>query len=343
MKVLKRSMFLVTVFVFWAVLLLPLHTNAASKPKLNKKKVTLCAGQKKTLKVKGTAKKIQWKTSNKTIVKVNKNGGIRGVKKGTAVITAKVDKQKLNCKVTVRDAVSKVKETVKIRDAGFLTVQYFSDTISIENSDPDIASVYIAESGYAEEGLGREAVLAVYGHKKGTITVTVTNNCNNKKMRFKVKIRTSKAKTGKAKLIRHIIDQGEVDADFNKYISLEDDSSAKAVITYDFWEKELDFRYFESKNNEEVEWSFLTYDDTGEQDITVWIIRDDAKEKEFVTSHCKITEYDGETLIFEEAWYKTPAKDELQPIANEATKNAVAAFDKLLKKINLSLKDLLRD
>lgn len=338
MKVLKRCMFLITILVFSVVLLLPLHTNAASKPTLNKKRVILAVGQKKTLKVKNTTKKIQWKTSNKKVVKVSKQGVIRGVKKGKATITAKVGKQKLTCKVTVKDAVYKINETVKIQDAGYVLVYYISDTISIKNYDPDIASVYIAENGPAEDGPGREATLAIYGHKKGTITLTVTNNCNNQKMKFKVRVRTSKVQTREDKLIRYIINQGQLDEDSNKYISLEssgeNNSSTKAMITYDFWDKELDFRYLETNDNGTVEWSFLTYDNSDEQDILVWIGKNDVGEKEFVTAHCKIAEYAGETLAFENGWYGTAAEDELQIIANEATKNAVAALDELLEQIN---------
>ena len=58
------------------------------------------------------SKKIKWKSSNKKIVKVSKNGTIKGLKKGSAVITASATDgsgKKANIKVTVGTKVSSVK------------------------------------------------------------------------------------------------------------------------------------------------------------------------------------------------------------------------------------------
>ena len=77
--------------------------------KLNKKGVSLKKG--KTFKLKATInpedatnKDVTWKSSNKKIVKVGKNGKIKALKKGTATITVttKDGKKKTTCKVTVR-------------------------------------------------------------------------------------------------------------------------------------------------------------------------------------------------------------------------------------------------
>lgn len=81
--------------------LTPGYTQAATKPKLSKSKLTLSVGQSATLKVKGTTKKVTWSTSNKKVAKVTKKGKVTAVKKGTANITAKVAGKKLICKVTV--------------------------------------------------------------------------------------------------------------------------------------------------------------------------------------------------------------------------------------------------
>lgn len=81
------------------------RTKAATKVKLNKTKVSLDIAKTKTcqLKVKGTSKKITWKTSNKKVAAVSKTGMITARKKGTAVITATVGKKTYKCKVTVKD------------------------------------------------------------------------------------------------------------------------------------------------------------------------------------------------------------------------------------------------
>ncbi len=75
---------------------------APKKAALNKKRVTLTVGQSAKLKVKNCRKKVKWSSNKKKIVSVNKNGKIRGRKKGTAKITAKFGKKKLVCSVTVK-------------------------------------------------------------------------------------------------------------------------------------------------------------------------------------------------------------------------------------------------
>ncbi len=79
-------------------------TYAAEKFKLNKTKVTMRVGQKVKLTVFGSGKKkIYWKSLNKKVVSVNKNGTIKALKKGKSTIIASVLKKKLKCKVIVKE------------------------------------------------------------------------------------------------------------------------------------------------------------------------------------------------------------------------------------------------
>ena len=81
--------------------------DAKSKIKLSTKSVSLNGGASKTIKIKGTKKKVKWsvvrgkkniklKNKKKTSVK------IVGVKRGTAKVQAKLGKKKYICRVTVR-------------------------------------------------------------------------------------------------------------------------------------------------------------------------------------------------------------------------------------------------
>lgn len=89
--------------------LIPAKTaDAAKTPKLSKKQITLKVGQKKTLKVKYTKKKVTWSSSKKKIATVSKKGVVRAKKAGKATITAKVGKKKFKCKVTVKAKSTKV-------------------------------------------------------------------------------------------------------------------------------------------------------------------------------------------------------------------------------------------
>lgn len=73
------------------------------KLKLNKTKVTVYKGCTETLKVTGSKKKVKWSSSKKAVASVSSSGKIKGKKKGTTVIYAKVGKQTLKCKVTVKE------------------------------------------------------------------------------------------------------------------------------------------------------------------------------------------------------------------------------------------------
>ena len=89
----------------------PVYTNvgtyevAAAKTtvaKLNKKSLTLNVGEKAALKVSGIKGKVVWSSSNKKVATVTNKGTVTGVKAGKATITAKVNKKKFTCNVTVK-------------------------------------------------------------------------------------------------------------------------------------------------------------------------------------------------------------------------------------------------
>lgn len=62
-------------------------------------------GQTKTLTVTGTSKKINWSSDNPSVASVSKKGKVTAKKEGTAVITAKIGKIPLTCKVTVTRSI----------------------------------------------------------------------------------------------------------------------------------------------------------------------------------------------------------------------------------------------
>ena len=83
-------------------------TIADKRTRLNKTSVSLTMTDKKRspavqLKVTGTSKKAVWKTSNKKVATVSKNGKVTAKKKGTAVVSAKVNNRTYKCKVIVKD------------------------------------------------------------------------------------------------------------------------------------------------------------------------------------------------------------------------------------------------
>ncbi len=151
-------------------------TVPVSSVKLSKTKISIGTGRSYTLKAvispsDATNKNVTWSSSDSKIATVDKNGTVKGLKKGTAVITAKTadGSLKAKCKVTVYKSVTGVKlslekttvpkgeriqlvATVSPSDAGNKGVTWSS-------SDPSIATV--SDSGM------------VTGKRKGTVIITV--------------------------------------------------------------------------------------------------------------------------------------------------------------------------
>lgn len=70
--------------------------------KISKTKLKLKAGKSAKLSVKGAKGTVKWKSSKKAVAVVSKSGKVLAKKKGTAVVSAKVNGKTLRCKVTVK-------------------------------------------------------------------------------------------------------------------------------------------------------------------------------------------------------------------------------------------------
>ena len=97
------SLFLILVLSISTLLpgMPPVAKVEAASIKLSKTSMTLAVRQRTTLTVKGTKKKATWTSSDSSVAAVKK-GAVTAKKTGTAVITAKVGKRRLSCRVTVK-------------------------------------------------------------------------------------------------------------------------------------------------------------------------------------------------------------------------------------------------
>jgi hypothetical protein len=189
--------------------------EAASKVKLNKTKATLYVGKSTQLKVKGTKKKVTWKSSNKKVATVSKKGKVTAKKKGKATITAKVSGKKYTCKVTVKEIALKsilLNKTSLTLDAGNrykLNVKYnpsnttINKKVSWSSSNSSVATVDKEGNIYASSA-GKTTITAKVGNKKAKCTVTVKKSIANNLTILK----------------NHITKYGKVNSDGNRYIKL---------------------------------------------------------------------------------------------------------------------------
>ena len=155
---------------------------------LNKKKITMLTNSTYQLKLTGTSKAVVWSSSNKKIATVSKTGVVKALKKGTCTITAKVKNKSYHCKVTVKQAVKKIKlnkSKLELEEGKTFTLK---TTISPSNaanknvkwSSDNKAVAKVSSKGVITavgEGTAIITATAADGSKvKASITVIVKNN-----------------------------------------------------------------------------------------------------------------------------------------------------------------------
>ncbi len=147
--------------------------QAASKVKLNKKTAYILKGETVKLSVSGTSKKVKWSTSSRKIATVSGNGVVKGLKRGTVTITAKVGGKKYTCRVIVEDpSISKKTTTLKVGKTITLKMQNTKQKVTWSTSNRKIATV--TQKGVVK-GIkkGSAVITAKVGKKKFTCKVTV--------------------------------------------------------------------------------------------------------------------------------------------------------------------------
>jgi hypothetical protein len=143
--------------------------------KLNATSKVLVVGQSAKLKVKGPKSKVTWKSSNKKVAKVSKQGKVTAKKKGKAVITASVNNKKLKCRVKVETpSLSQTEITLYEDETADIELKGCSHDVLWESEDEEIADVYDGEIYAAEEG---STTITAYVHGKTyKCTVIVEEN-----------------------------------------------------------------------------------------------------------------------------------------------------------------------
>lgn len=133
--------------------------EAAAKVKLNMSSAYVVKGSTIKLSIKGTTKKVQWKSSNSKIATVNSKGIVKGIKKGTTTITAKVSGKSYKCKVTVETpSLNKKSAIIYSGETVTLKLKNTKQKITWKSSNKDVAVIN-------NKGI-------VKGIKKGTVNIT---------------------------------------------------------------------------------------------------------------------------------------------------------------------------
>lgn len=149
-------------------------TADAASPKLSKTKITLNVGKKKTLKVKNASGKVKWSSSNKKVAAVSGKGQITAKKAGTAKITAKVDKKKLICKITVKGGLNYKSAGLEAKETLTLKLSGVKGKIKWSSSNKKVASVSKKGKVTAKKN-GKATIKAKAGKKTYSCKITVAS------------------------------------------------------------------------------------------------------------------------------------------------------------------------
>lgn len=168
----KKLLAFISAVILMTTMLVPAFEASAASVKLNKTKIVIAVGQTYTLKISGTKKTPKWSTSNKKVVSVTKKGVVKGLKKGTATVTAKIGKKTYKCKVTVEaPKLSSTKKTVTAGTSFTLKLNGTKRTVKWYTSNKKIATV---KKGVVKTlKAGTVNITAKVGGKKYVCKVTV--------------------------------------------------------------------------------------------------------------------------------------------------------------------------
>lgn len=106
----KIGCIILVVFAFFS----KCNITSVQAAKLNNKTITVYEGKYKKLRLcTSSEKKITWKSKNKKIATVDKNGKVKGIKQGKTTVTAYQNDKKYSCKVEVLFDSNKATKNIK--------------------------------------------------------------------------------------------------------------------------------------------------------------------------------------------------------------------------------------
>ena len=166
-----------------------------SKIKLSENKVTLNNGKATKLKSKVTNKAIykaiQWKSTNTNIAKVNSNGVVKALKRGTCYVIAVAkdgSRKSAKCKVTVRQLVTKLSYNKKTQKAEVYKNKTIKFAVTVAPSNANNKGLTYSSSNKKVATVNSKGIIK--GIKAGTVTITAkAKDGSRKAVKLTVKVK----------------------------------------------------------------------------------------------------------------------------------------------------------
>ena len=178
----KGRYVLVTMLLVLLVTVLDIQ-SAKAAVRLSDSSVNLCVGDTCRLKVTGTTKKIVWKSSKTSVAKVSSKGLVTARGKGSATITATVDKKSYSCKVKVNKTFKVDRTSISIKRNEAVNA-YFSLNGSIRKS---VANDKICSVEFGKWD-GDFMAITIVPKKVGSTTIKFSNSENKEYCTLQVKV-----------------------------------------------------------------------------------------------------------------------------------------------------------
>ena len=189
--IMKSKLKLLALLAMMALfLMLPLTAMAggfeSSPPKysypvgLERTKLTLYVGNQYQLRVFGTTKKVTWKSSKKSVATVSSTGLVKAKKKGTATISAKVNKKTYKCKLTVLKVPAAPAPYYYGYDYKYPSSPSTTKSYSPSTTYPSTTKGYVVQAGvfYNQSNLAKQFMIvknyvpdAYWIYKNGAYTI----------------------------------------------------------------------------------------------------------------------------------------------------------------------------
>ena len=155
----------------------PVKPVSAKSPALNAVKKALKAGDVYTVKVKNTTAKATFSSNKKTVAAVSPSGKVTALRKGTAVITVKVARKKLTCKIVVStNPTAKVGK--KALKSSYTLKRGATMTITVTGKAAAIKNIYKSDNAKIAKVVSKtsESTIKIKASAKGTANITITVN-----------------------------------------------------------------------------------------------------------------------------------------------------------------------